>query len=142
MAEDLPAIEDLLPHRGPMRLLDVVVAWRPDAVVCRAEVRADNPFLREGRLEAVAHMELLAQAAAAHITLADPLRRPIRGYLVAARDLKFAGEAEVPQGTILEVAVQEVARLGAFASYEGRVTREGREVAWGNVRVYRREEEP
>ncbi len=142
MTDDLPAIESLLPHRGPMRLLDAVVAWRPDGVVCRAEVRPDNPFLWDGRLEGVAHMELIAQAAATHITLADPLRRPIRGYLVAARDLVLAGDAEVPPGAVLEVAVQEVARLGAFASYEGQVAHQGREVARGNVKVYRREEDP
>lgn len=141
MADDLPPIEDLLPHRGPMRLLDGVIAWEPDGVVGRATVRPDNPFLRDGRLEGVAHMELIAQAAAAHITLADPLRRPIRGYLVAARDLVFGDRAEVPTGTVLQVAVQEVARLGAFASYEGRVTLGDQVVAQGNVRVFRREEE-
>ncbi|HOU54595.1 MAG TPA: hypothetical protein PLQ97_11760 [Myxococcota bacterium] len=142
MTDDIPPIEDLLPHRGPMRLIDRVVAWEPDRVACRAVVRPDNPFLRDGRLEAVAHMELIAQAAAAHITLADPLRRPIRGYLVAARDLVLAREAEVLLGTTLEVFVQEVARLGAFASYEGRVTLGDQVMAQGNVKVYRREDEP
>ena len=140
MPEDFPPIEDLLPHRGPMRLLDAVNRWSPDGVTCQATVRPENPFVRDGRLLEVAHLELLAQGAAAHITLSDPFRRPVRGYLVAARDLTFSEEAGVPLGAPLEVEVREVARLGAFASYEGEVRHRDRVLARGSVRVYRREE--
>lgn len=140
MPEDLPTIEDLLPHRGPMRLLDAVTRWLPEGVTCRAVVRPDNPFVRGGYLQEVAHLELLAQGAAAHITLSDSLRRPVRGYLVAARDLTFVEASRVPLGTELEIEVREAARLGAFASYEGEVRHRGQVLARGSVRVYRRED--
>lgn len=136
MAEPLPPVESLLPHRGPMRLLDDLLEVGVDHVRCRAVVRADNPFVRDGVLDPVAHVEVIAQAAAAFITASDPLRRAIRGYLVATRNVELA-DGDLPVGAVLEVSVREAARVGDFASFDGVVTCDGREVARGNVKVFK-----
>jgi 3-hydroxyacyl-[acyl-carrier-protein] dehydratase len=44
---ELPiSIPDAIPHRGPMLLIDAVVAYDQDHIVCRKTFRADEHFLQ------------------------------------------------------------------------------------------------
>lgn len=137
---DLPLIEALLPHRGAMRFLDEALELAPDRAVCRGRVRPDNPFVRDGRLDPVALVEFIAQAAAALVSSRDPEAGPVRGWLVAGRNLDLA-EGDVPVGAVLSVEVVEAARVGDFASFDGVVRCGDREVGRGNVKVFRSTEE-
>ena len=141
MADLPPPVTSLLPHRGPMRLLDEAVEITQVRALCRGTVRPDNPFLKEGWLDPQVHIELIAQASAAFVSATDPLHRRIQGYLVAARNVDLA-EVDVPVGAVLLVEVVEAARIGDFASFDGVVTWEGREVARGNVKVFKAGEDP
>ena len=62
----------LLPHRGAMCLLDRVVSWDADGIVCgsNSHHRADHPLLADGQLLALAGIEYSAQAMALHGALA------------------------------------------------------------------------
>jgi predicted hotdog family 3-hydroxylacyl-ACP dehydratase len=83
----------LIPHTGTMCLLDEVIAWDDDCVVCRTRShRNENHPLREnGRLAAVHAGEYGAQAMAVHGGLLASrdghLISP--GYLVRLRSLKL-----------------------------------------------------
>jgi predicted hotdog family 3-hydroxylacyl-ACP dehydratase len=83
----------MLPHRGPMVLLDRVLAHDEDATTC-AVVIADQQLLRDpdGSVPVWIGIEFMAQCIAVHAAL---VRRtmghsePPRGFLVGGRGLRF-----------------------------------------------------
>src|SRR3990167_7980597 len=80
----------LIPHRGAMCLLDEVLSWDANRIICtsRSHLSKDNPLRSEGRLRAVCGVEYAAQAMALHGALlsAEPIAA---GYLVSIRNLKL-----------------------------------------------------
>jgi predicted hotdog family 3-hydroxylacyl-ACP dehydratase len=60
-----PAIGELVPHQAPILALDRLIEWQPGCAVASLTIRADNPFLQHGRLDAVTALEYMAQAVAA-----------------------------------------------------------------------------
>ena len=86
-------IAALIPHAGAMCLLDAVIEWDEDAIVCVANSHRDpaNPLRRQGRLSVIHAFEYGAQAAAAHGGLcartAGQTAPP--GYLAALRDARW-----------------------------------------------------
>ena len=80
----------LIPHRGAMCLLDEVLSWDANRIVCtsRSHLSEDNPLRSEGHLRAVCGVEYAAQAMALHGALlsAEPIAA---GYLVSIRSLKL-----------------------------------------------------
>ena len=80
----------LIPHQGAMCLLDEVLSWDANRIICtsRSHLSKDNPLRSEGRLRAVCGVEYAAQAMALHGALlsAEPIAD---GYLVSIRNLKL-----------------------------------------------------
>lgn len=66
---DRETLQQFLPHRGPMLLLDRVEGWNESAILCTASSHnaADNPLRVSGRVSTVHAMEYGAQAAAIHL---------------------------------------------------------------------------
>ena len=83
----------LIPHAGTMCLLDEVITWDDNCVVChtRSHRNENNPLREHGHLAAVHAAEYGAQALAVHSGLIASrdgnLVRP--GYLVSLRNLKL-----------------------------------------------------
>jgi len=132
---DFEPIEDLVPHRKPMRLIDRVLDAGPGAMRCAGVVTDDNPFLCDGLLESVSLVEYMAQAMAAFVTWRGP-RDSTMGYLVGARNVDLP-ESGIHAGDELEVRVQEDGVLGDYASFNGEVFHRGRTVCKGNLKVFR-----
>lgn len=66
----LPPIEDLLPHRGTMRLLDRVIAFESESATAEYAPRDDAWYADgQGNMPAWIGIELMAQTVAAHIGL-------------------------------------------------------------------------
>ena len=61
-----PPLEQLLPHRPPMLLLDAVERFDGAVLACRVTPRAGGPFVRGGFVPALVSVEYFAQAAAAY----------------------------------------------------------------------------
>src|SRR5713226_4366854 len=61
-------IRTLIPHAGLMCLLDSVLKWDDESIVCTSETHRDpaNPLRRDGRLSALHAFEYGEQAAAVH----------------------------------------------------------------------------
>jgi predicted hotdog family 3-hydroxylacyl-ACP dehydratase len=88
-------IAELIPHGGAMCLLDTIVSWDHDGIVCHSarHVAVDNPLREGGRLPAIHAIEFAAQAMAAHQRLLGPDgARPGGGLLVSVRQCKFPFE--------------------------------------------------
>src|SRR5437764_15338661 len=64
-------IRTLIPHAGSMCLLDNVLDWNNESIVCVTNTHRDeaNPLRRNGRLSALHAFEYGAQAAAIHCGL-------------------------------------------------------------------------
>lgn len=92
----MPSIETLLPHAGRMRLVDRVVSYDEQRIVCESDSHraADHPLANAGTLPIVAGLEYGAQAMAIHGGLLAASTERSRagarhGFLVAASDLKW-----------------------------------------------------
>lgn len=132
----IPA-ETLIPHRSPMRLVDELVAWREEGGEVTARVAAGSPFATDdGRLEAVALVELLAQAYATLHGYEDRCqgRPPQMGFLVGSRSVRIEQEARV--GDELRIAIRTVAELEGFALAEGEVRRGEELIAAGALKLW------
>jgi predicted hotdog family 3-hydroxylacyl-ACP dehydratase len=103
MPLDRQWIEQHIPHKGRMCLLDEVLTWDAVQIRCRSATHQgpDNPLRAQGRLGAVCGIEYAAQAMAVHGALVGasaPLTsaisaqvrestRPAIGYLASVRDV-------------------------------------------------------
>lgn len=94
-------IANLVPHAGPMCLLEEVVAWDECRAHCRTARywRAGHPLARAGRLSAVLCIEYAAQAAAVHGGLLARAKddvdtgRETAGRLVTLKRCEWSREA-------------------------------------------------
>jgi predicted hotdog family 3-hydroxylacyl-ACP dehydratase len=83
-------IARMIPHAGPMCLLDGVVHWDEKRIRCfsRSHRDAGNPMRIADRLPALCGIEYAAQAMATHGGLAGGTHgRPRAGYLASVRDV-------------------------------------------------------
>jgi predicted hotdog family 3-hydroxylacyl-ACP dehydratase len=86
---DADAIRALIPHAGRMCLLDQVLAYDPERIVCSCTSHTSdrNPLRTNDGLSAVHAIEYGAQAMALHGALLGGAKRP--GYIVAVREVQM-----------------------------------------------------
>jgi len=85
-------IEAHIPHRGAMCLLDGVLEWDAQRILCRVTSHRDpaNPLRVAQALPAACGIEYGAQAMAVHGALLEPRGAPLgRGYLASVRSVKL-----------------------------------------------------
>jgi predicted hotdog family 3-hydroxylacyl-ACP dehydratase len=138
-----PPIEELVPHRSPMLVLDEVLHYDGPHVTCRARVRGDSPFVREGLMPAVMLVEHMAQATAAWLGLralerGDPIRA---GVLAGSRKVELEIDA-VEVGDDLEVRVEHIWGEEQLASFSCEILRGGVRVASAVLNVHGGPQQP
>jgi predicted hotdog family 3-hydroxylacyl-ACP dehydratase len=133
---DRAAISALVPHAGPMVLLDHVVRYDDESILCSATShrRDDNPLRRHGLLRAVCGAEYGAQAAAVHGPLAA--ETPARaGQVVLLRDLSWQ---VADLGAVAEPLMIHASRVHADSrstAYRFTITADGRDVMQGECGI-------
>lgn len=133
---DRAAIGALVPHAGPMLLLDQVVEYDDATILCSATShrRDDNPLRRQGVLRAVCGAEYGAQAAAVHGPLAA--QTSVRaGQVVLLRDLAWQ---MADLGAVEGPLMIHASRLHADArgtAYRFAITADGRDVMQGECGI-------
>ena len=131
-------IAGLIPHSGAMCLLDGVVQWDANSILCmsRSHRAVDNPLRTGGRLLAVCGIEYAAQAMAVHGSLAGKVSgRPRAGYLASLRDVECSrGRLDDLEGDLV-VEAEQVAGDGAHVIYRFRLRVEEVEVLSGQALV-------
>lgn len=92
-------LEQLLPHAGRMRLIDRIVSYDDQRIICESDSHraADHPLAQDGVLSIVCGLEYGAQAMAIHGALLADEALPSqdasrRGYLITASDLCWTVE--------------------------------------------------
>jgi predicted hotdog family 3-hydroxylacyl-ACP dehydratase len=115
-------IERRIPHQGRMCLIDEVVDWSADRIVCSSggHRAADHPLRAHGRLGIACGIELVAQAMAVHgaILAEGSTGRPRAGLLASVRGVRFwAARLDDVESNLLCEAVRIMGDQGT-ALYE------------------------
>jgi predicted hotdog family 3-hydroxylacyl-ACP dehydratase len=133
------SIEDILPHRPPMVLIDRLVRCDATSAVA-VRTFAPGAYGTDGdRVLEPALIEGLAQTVAAmngNLGLGT-VAQPGEGMLVMVSDFEFPAAAVV--GRPLELRIDVTRQLGAFHLAEGRIDQDGRIVASGSLSFYTEE---
>ena len=101
-----PPLEDLLPHRAPMILLDRVEDDAAESITCGLTLREESAFVENGSVPAVVATEYMAQCVATYAGLKASRRGgEVRvGYVIGARLIELAVDAfHVGENLVVEV---------------------------------------
>jgi 3-hydroxymyristoyl/3-hydroxydecanoyl-(acyl carrier protein) dehydratase len=131
------AVEALIPHRKPMRMVDRLIDIKAKGGMAEAVIAADNVLLdEEGQLDKIALAEMIAQTYAAVKGYRDCLcDEPTKqGFLVGIRRIQFFKTVSV--GDRLRIQVDTVGAIAGFAVVEGRVTRHQEVIAEGELKLW------
>jgi predicted hotdog family 3-hydroxylacyl-ACP dehydratase len=115
----LPDIRAVLPHAGPMVLLDRLIAADAESLCAEVAIRPDTMFCDGSGVGAWIGVEYMAQAIAAHAGYSASLRGdPVKiGFLLGSRRYVVT-RATFALGSVLHVHVQRTLLadngLGAF----------------------------
>lgn len=127
-------LDDLLPHRPPMRFVESVEFETEGGLVCAVGVPARSPFVTGGFAPALVTLEMAAQTAAALESRrrlgAGEARGTGIGYLVGAREVRFARD-RVPVATRMTASVRRSWVSPPLSAYDFDVSHEGEVVASG-----------
>lgn len=138
-AGNFPPLDELLPHRPPMRFVQSILRQSADALDCLACIPAACALVSDGVAPAIAAIEAAAQAAAAWEALQRWHKHgeaaPHMGYLVAMRDIAFCME-QVAAGESLHVSVRLEAVTPPLSHYRFEVSRDGLRLAQGKVGTF------
>lgn len=133
-----PPLDEILPHRPPMLLLDALTAAEAESVTCTATVRAGAPFVEGDRASSLLAVEYFAQAVAALFAYKarDEGAAPFRGLLLGVRDLDLAAP-HLRVGDTVRVHCREQWASGPVAQFHCTLTRRDEQLAAGAITVLR-----
>lgn len=132
-----PDPAEVLPHSPPAVLVERVLAFDGDTVVCLARIGADSPFVSDGRAPALVALEMAAQAAAMLPQRGDGTVGPLRsGYLVRVRDVTLS-RADLPAGAALVVTARRTDATGPLGVFAVDVRLDGEPVLAGTLATMR-----
>src|SRR5215471_985238 len=109
------AIEQLIPHRPPMRWINALVSCTETTATATARFEADDFAMADGKVLESAMVECVAQTVAAALGQRSqggggkPSAAP-NGMLVAASNFKIASRPAA--GKTLQIEIRETKRLG------------------------------
>lgn len=130
-------IASRIPHQGRMCLLDGVLDWDDERVVCRATSHRDldNPLRARGRLGIACGIEYAAQAMAVHGALCAAGATPRIGYLASVRDVEFRASRLDDVAAELEIEARRHAGDGNHVVYRFVVRADHRDLVSGRAAV-------
>jgi predicted hotdog family 3-hydroxylacyl-ACP dehydratase len=137
-------VEALIPHRDRMRLIGDVVAVDDDRAVTSSVVTEEWPLYRDGSVDVLVTIELVAQTAA----LLEGWKRQrsgrqggAKGWLVGIKTADFRLPRIPLPATLLTEARKDYA-LEGYAVFEGTVRLGMEVVAVVSIQAFRSEEDP
>ncbi len=136
-SEHLPRrAEELMPHSGPMCMIDELVTVSENFAETTVTIRSDNPFARaDGTLEECVFIEMIAQSIAARsgFDLTEEKLKTQKGYLLGIKNIKVVCSARI--GDELRIRVSKTGQYGDFSIIEGQVFKGQCLLAQGEIKV-------
>jgi predicted hotdog family 3-hydroxylacyl-ACP dehydratase len=112
-------LEQFMPHRAPMLLIDALVAHDGDDAVCEKTFTERDPFVENGVVSSFVALELFAQAAAAHFGYEGLASggKVTSGALLGARKIDLSRDS-FAVGEKLIIKVKRVMTMPPMAQFE------------------------
>lgn len=135
--------EQLLPHRGGMRLLDELMRVGAEGLAARAVVREDGLFVVDGRMGAWVLLEYMAQAMAMWISWnARREGKPVPvGFLLGTRRMELFADGFAPgDELVVEAEPLYVSREDRLAQFSCCVRHKGEVVARARLNAFEPED--
>jgi predicted hotdog family 3-hydroxylacyl-ACP dehydratase len=143
MTQAFPPIEELLPHRGAMLLLDRVFSENEESIVAETTVPETAWYLDEqGGMPAWIGIELMAQAIAAHAALRGRRKGepPRRGVLLGCRAYRASAPRAAAGARLNVFAKASVVDESGLGAYECRIELGAAEFATATLKVFEPED--
>lgn len=134
----IPDIRLLLPHSGPMVLLDRVICADEESLCAEVRIRPDSLFCAQGGVGAWVGLEYMAQAIGAYAGYTRRLRgEPIKiGFLLGTRRYECA-QPLFTVGSLLKVCVKRVFQSDdGLASFDCQIDDDHGQLANAHVTVF------
>ena len=131
-------ISELIPHRGPMLLVDRLIADDAELVRVEVTVRRDTLFVTDEGMPAWVGIELMAQTVASWAGLRRrEINQPVRlGFLLGTRRYECT-RPFFPLGARLEIeAHQELVSENGLAVFTCRILLEGEAIATASLNAF------
>ncbi len=131
------AVDDIIPQKPPMRVVDTLVRVAERSADISVRVLEGMPFVgEEGTVDDAIYLEMMAQSIAAlngfkHMGMSESAPE---GFLLGAKKLEILGKARV--GDTLHISVYKYARYGDFGIVKGTVSRDNHILARGEITVW------
>jgi predicted hotdog family 3-hydroxylacyl-ACP dehydratase len=134
----IPDIRSLLPHSGPMVLLDRVIAVDEESLCAEVRIRQNSLFCNAGGVGTWVGIEYMAQAIGAYAGYTAKLRGdPIRvGFLLGTRRYECCQPLFVV-GSLLKVYVKRIFQSdNGLASFECHIDDGNEHLAIASITVF------
>ncbi|MGH7977542.1 MAG: hypothetical protein ACREDS_05970 [Limisphaerales bacterium] len=134
------AIENLIPHRAPMRFIDELTECTETSAVATACFSADSFAVANGFVLESALVECVAQTVAAALGQRAKIHGQsdsaiaATGMLVSVSNFKI--QSRPPPGKQLHVEIRELKRLGLMLRIVGEIFCDGQMIAAGELTLY------
>lgn len=138
MSVDRAWIAAHIPHQGAMCLLDHVIEWDRQRIICQSVSHraGDNPLRSKGCLHAVCGIEYAAQAMAVHGALcSEDGGRPCAGYLASIRGVELAVARLDDIASPLTIAAEQLGGDGNSVLYAFAISSQGKILLNGRAAV-------
>lgn len=135
---DTPDIRSLVPHSGPMVMLDRVIAADAESLCAEVRIRPDSLFCANGGVGAWVGLEYMAQAIGAYAGYTARLRgEPVKvGFLLGTRRYECSRPI-FDLNSVLRVHVRQLFRgENGLASFDCRIDGEDEQLATATLTVY------
>ena len=117
-------IEDYLPHRPPMLLIDELVEVSDVRAVVRATIKPDCVFARDGIVHPAAMIEFMAQCCAIMSTVRPSDKGPRLGFMISCREVDLWVDS-FAVGDKLELTADKIHGQEPLAVFGCTVVRDG-----------------
>lgn len=118
-------VEDIIPHRNTMKLVDVIMQADDSIAVVQSEVTDRWPLFQNQQVSSVMAIELVAQAAGILIGWKEKQEKGVsaegRGWLVGIKNATFY-QAVMPVGSMLLTHVRKSLNFDHYTEIQGIVT--------------------
>lgn len=144
--DKLPPIEELLPHRGTMLLLDRATEYESSRLVAEYSPRPGAWYAdASGNMPGWMGIELMAQAVAAHVAMNKRQAglNPKMGALLGTRSYQISPRlaGSFAAGRLLRIRVQEEFRDDSgLAAYDCSIVQNGETLATSMLKIYEPED--
>lgn len=131
-------VEQWIPHRGAMRLIDRVLAVDADHAVAEVDVPFDGLFVHDGEVPAWIGIEYMAQAVSAWAGARATARggAPRAGLLLGSRRYEVS-RSGFPSGALLRIEARcELIGANGLGQFDCRIEMDGRQVASARIAVF------